>query len=225
MVKNPLTDIFVSSPIRPLQKHMESVHETVTQLPEFLSASQGGDWKLASELHKEVVSGERKADKLKTAVRTHLPKRLFLPVSRSDLLELVTIQDRLANRTQDTVGLIIGRKIRFPDSLWPKLQELTDAVVTTSATALSAVETLDDVIEAGFGSREIGRVELILKDIDRHEKRTDKLQVKLRAALFKIEAELPPVEVMFLYKIIELLGDIADYAEQTGNRLQILIST
>ena len=68
------------------------------------------------------------------------------------------------------------------------------------------------------------RIDDMIVEINKLEKRTDRQQIKLRAALFKEEDKLPPVHVMFYYKLIELIGEIADYAERTGNRLQILIS-
>jgi uncharacterized protein Yka (UPF0111/DUF47 family) len=50
------------------------------------------------------------------------------------------------------------------------------------------------------------------------------LQVKLRAEIFAIEQDLSPVDVMFLYRIIELIGDVADMAERIGRRLEQLLS-
>ncbi|MEQ9463585.1 MAG: DUF47 family protein [Haliea sp.] len=46
----------------------------------------------------------------------------------------------------------------------------------------------------------------------------------MRARLFKLERKLYPVDVMFYYKVIELLASLADSAERVGHRLQILIA-
>ncbi len=46
----------------------------------------------------------------------------------------------------------------------------------------------------------------------------------MRGALFKIEGELDPVNVIFLYRVIELTGEIADMAERVGRRLELLLS-
>ena len=53
---------------------------------------------------------------------------------------------------------------------------------------------------------------------------TDDQEVVVRAALFAIEHELEPVNVMFLYKVIGLVGEIADMAERVGRRLELLLS-
>ena len=35
---------------------------------------------------------------------------------------------------------------------------------------------------------------------------------------------MPPVDVMFLYKIIDRIGELADCAQKVGSRLQLLIA-
>ena len=46
----------------------------------------------------------------------------------------------------------------------------------------------------------------------------------MRRNLYQLEKDLPPVDVIFLYKIIEWVGDIADRAERVGNRLEQLLA-
>lgn len=224
MVQSPLADLFGKSPVRPIQQHMEKVLEAVEILPQFLAAAQDGDWKEARDVQKSIVRLEREADKLKHELRTHLPKRLFMPVSRGDVQQLVTTQDRIANISKDIAGLMLGRKMQFPKKLYPLVTDYVEEVVEVSRHSLKAISELDEVFEAGFGKREVKLIDTMIAEINKLEKRTDKQQIKLRAALFRIEEKLPPVQVMFYYKVIELIGEIADYAERTGNRLQILVS-
>ncbi len=223
-VNNPIAQVLGKSPVKPVQEQMHKADEAAQALPAFFKASQRGDWAKAREIQKEIVRHERQADKLKHAVRNHLPKRLFMPVARNDLIELVTTLDRVANISKDVSGLMLGRQLKIPKQLKKQFQEYLEACVAVAAQARLAIDNLDEVFEVGFSRREIKNVDSIIKQISKYEQRTDKMQVKLRAELFKIEAELPPVEVMFLYKIIDLVGDLADYSERTGNRLQILIS-
>ena len=224
MVQSTIADMFGKSPVKPIQQHMEEVLQTAELLPTFIAAAQAGEWAEAKEIHKGIVAREREADKLKHSLRTMLPKRLFMPISRGDVLQLVTTQDRIANLTKDIAGLMMGRKITFPKKLFPLITEYVDEVLEVSRHALGAISQLDEVFEVGFSQRELKTIDDMIARINKLEKRTDKQQIKLRAALFKIEDKLSPVDVMFYYKIIELIGEIADYAERTGNRLQILIT-
>ena len=46
----------------------------------------------------------------------------------------------------------------------------------------------------------------------------------LASLLFEIEKELNPIDVMFLYRIIEWLGDLADNAQRVGHQMGILLA-
>ena len=222
--RNPFANLFVESPMRPLQDHMDSVYETTAALIPFLEATQAGEWKLARAEQKKIVKLEHGADKQKRSVRTHLPKSLFMPVSRSDLLELVSVQDHIANAAKDVSGLMLGRKMRFPDDIAADFIDYAKANIDTAKQAMKAVRRLDHVLELGFSKRELQSVEKEVAEIERLEHLTDKLQIKLRAKLQNIEDSLNPVEVMFLYQIIDSLAKISDHAEKVGSRLQIVVA-
>ncbi len=59
-------------------------------------------------------------------------------------------------------------------------------------------------------------------ELDKIENDTDNQQIKLRQQLQKLETEWPPVNMIFLYKITEWTGDLADYAHNVGAQLQIM---
>lgn len=221
---NPLSTLFGRSPIRPIQEHMQVANDAAQLLPEFIEAAQKGDWDSANDLFKRISKAEQEADKLKRSVRRHLPNSLFLPVPRTDLLELVTIQDHVANTSKDVAGLMLGRQMQFPGKLEKALLEFVRACTATCAQALVAIRELDELLEVGFTGREVVHVEGLIKELDKLEGRTDKQSQALRAQLFKLERDLYPVDVMFYYKIIELLASLADSAERVGHRLQIVIA-
>lgn len=222
--RNPLSGLLGRSPIGPIQEHMKAADEAAQLLPDMFRASADDDWEKAAEVQKAIATAEGAADKLKRSVRRHLPKSLFLPVPRSDLLELVSIQDAVANTARDIAGLVLGRRLRYPEKLQNAMVELAETSALTSNQALKAIQELDELLEVGFTGREVKRVEEMLKELDRLERSADKQEVKVRAKLFKMEADLFPVDVMFQYQIIGLLGNVANCAESVGHRLQILLA-
>ena len=185
---------------------MQIANQAVQLLPELLRASCAGDWEAARDLHKDIEKAERAADKLKRSVRRHLPKSLFLPVPRSDLLGLVSMQDSVANTARDIAVLVLGRNMRFPEALQEDVLVFTEACCAACSQALLAIQELDELLEVGFSGLEVKRVEAMLKQLDKMERRTDKMAVTLRGKLFKMESELPPVDVMFYYRVLSLLG-------------------
>ena len=83
---------------------------------------------------------------------------------------------------------------------------------------------LDELLETGFAGREAVLVETLIEELGVIEQDTDRLQIEVRRNLFKLEKDLPPVDVMFLYQIIDWIGDVADRAQRVGNRLEQLLA-
>jgi len=222
--RNPLGNLFGRSPIGPIQEHMAVADRTAQLLSAFVRATIDDKWDKADKVYKQILEAEREADKLKRNIRQSLPKSLFLPVPRSDLLELVTIQDHVANRAKDVAGIITGRQMQFPQKMQKGIMEFVDTCGATSNQALASIQQLSELLEVGFTGREVKLVESMLNELNRLEGKTDKQAIALRLKLFKLESKLPAVDVMFYYEIIGLIGGVADAAENVGDRLQILIA-
>ncbi|MEX6500914.1 TIGR00153 family protein [Pseudomonas zhanjiangensis] len=224
MPTNPFVSLFGRSPIGPMQQHIAKAHECAANLVPFFEAVMAEDWAKVEQVQKEMARLEHEADKLKKSVRLHLPKSLFLPVPRSDLLELLSVQDKVANRAKDIAGLMLGREMAIPQGLQPLMRTYVQRTVDASAQALKAMNELDELLETGFGGREAKLVETLVEELGAIEQDTDGLQIEVRRQLFKLEKELPPVDVMFLYQIIDWVGDVADRAQRVGNRLEQLLA-
>ncbi len=223
-LKTSIFSMFGRSPIGSLEEHMAKVHACAEALLPFFEAVLVEDWNRAEQLQAHISHLEHQADELKKDLRLHLPKSLFLPVPRSDLLELLTIQDLVANKAKDIAGLMLGRRMIIPAPLAESIKVFLQRSIDASAQAEKAIDELDDLLEAGFQGSEVKLVEEMIHELDRIEHDTDEMQIKIRRALFQIENELPPVHAMFLYKIIEWIGDLADRAQQVGERMQLLLA-
>ncbi|MEJ2140924.1 MAG: TIGR00153 family protein [Gammaproteobacteria bacterium] len=224
MARTTISSLFGSSPVRPLQTHMASVQECIAELIPFFESALKEDWKEAKAQQKKIAKLEGKADKLKRQLRLQLPNSLFMPVDRRDLLELLTMQDKIANKAKDIAGLIIGRKMTFPESINDKLVAFVSRCIDASKQAQKAINELDELVETGFGGREVKLVESMIKELDSIESDTDKIQVKVRAQLFKKEKDLPPVDVMFMYRVIDWIGDLGDLSQRVGSRLELMLA-
>ncbi|MDR8013258.1 TIGR00153 family protein [Ectopseudomonas guguanensis] len=221
---NPFVSLFGRSPIGPMQQHIAKAHECAANLVPFFEAVMAEDWAKVEQVQQEMSRLEHEADKLKKSVRLHLPKSLFLPVPRSDLLELLSVQDKVANRAKDIAGLMLGRQMAIPQALQPLMRTYVQRSVDASAQALKAMNELDELLETGFAGREAVLVETLIEELGVIEHDTDRLQIEVRRNLFALEKDLPPVDVMFLYQIIDWIGDVADRAQRVGNRLEQLLA-
>jgi predicted phosphate transport protein (TIGR00153 family) len=208
--------MFGQSPFTALQNHMRVVLECAREVRPLIDALVSGDQARVTELKERIFEREAEADRVKHELRAHLPKSLFMPVDRRDLLEVLLLQDTIANTAQDIAGLLIERKMSIPDFLRQPLTELTARCIDTVEHAAKVIEELDELLAIGFRGREVDRVAI--------EDETDELGIALARALFDHENELDPVSVMMWYQIIEWVGDLADYAEKVGDHLRLLIA-
>lgn len=224
MPRSYISGLFGTSPISPLQQHMAKVQATVDELLPFFQAALVEDWEKAESMQQLIAVREDEADALKRELRLKLPHGLFMPVSRRDLLEVLTMQDRIANKAKDIAGLMLGRKMRFPDTMHAPLLDFVDRCSDATAQAQTAINELDELVATGFGGNEIDLVESMIDKLDTIESDTDDIQVAVRAILFKMEKDLPPVDVMFMYRVLDWIGDLADLAQRVGSRLELMLA-
>lgn len=221
---NYVSKIFGASPVAPLQDHMDKCYQAAKELNDFFVAVSHKDWSAAQKHRDAIVVLENEADDFKAQIRAQLPKSLFMPVAREDLLGLVLVQDKIANRARDISGLVNGRKMEIPDSMQKSFMEFVSRNIDAAKKARKTIRELDELYETGFRGAEVDLVTSFVAELDQIENDTDDLQALVRDQLFVQEADLPPVNVMFLYRVIELIGEIGDMAERIGRRLELIIS-
>jgi len=222
--KSTISSLFGASPVKPLQEHMQAVQACAQQLIPFFNAVLANDWDEARRQQAEISRLENEADVLKRELRLNLPNSLFMAVPRRDLLEVLTMQDKIANKAKDIAGLITGREMHFPEAIAPTIKAYVQRSIDASAQAQTAINELDELVETGFRGNEVKLVTSIIKTLDEIESDSDRMQVEIRARLFAVEKDLPPVEVIFLYRIIDWIGDLGDLAQRVGSRLELMLA-
>jgi len=221
---NTFSKIFGQSPFAAMQEHMRAVVDCAHEVQPLIEAVANGKQDQVVEIKNRIFEKEAEADRIKHQLRAHLPKSLFMPVDRRDLLEVLLLQDTIANVAQDIAGLLVERQMTIPDFLREPLIALTARCVDTVDLSAKVIEELDELLAIGFRGREVDRVDEMLVELNRVEDETDELGIALARALFEHEDELKPVSVMMWYQIIEWVGDLADYAEKVGDHLRLLIA-
>ena len=221
---NPIASLFGHSPFKSLQQHMRVVVECAEEVPALFEALAAGDQEGVMGAKEKIFALENQADKVKNELRTHLPKSLFMPVDRRDLLEVLQMQDSIADTAQDIAGLLVERPMEIPEALKEPLLTLTRRCVDACRQSHKIIEELDELVETGFRGREMTAVEAMVEDLNKIEDDTDQLGLELSRRLFEREDELKPVSVMMWYQLIQWVGDLADFAEKVGDRLRLLIA-
>ena len=216
--------LFGRSPIRPMQRHMAAAVSCAREVIPLVDAMVAGDLAAVAQHRQRIVELEHAADEIKHEIRSHLPKRLLMPVERRDMLEILDRQDSIADVAQDIAEMAEMREMIAPEPLKAPLVELTARVIVTCTQAEDVINQLDELIETGFGHNEVAKVEEMIARLNALESETDALAERAQRQLFAIEDELG-VGTYFWYQLIKWIANMADHAEKVGNRLRLLIAT
>jgi predicted phosphate transport protein (TIGR00153 family) len=224
MTANSIMGVFAKSPLKPIEEHINKVQNATELLMPFFDAVCQEDWETAAEVRSKISNLEKEADTLKREIRMNLPRGLFLPVERTDLLELATQQDKIANKAKDISGRFLGRQLVIPASVQNDFKAYVQRNVDACEQARKAINELDELLETGFRGREVQLVEKMINELDAIEDDTDTMQIELRLRIKEIEDQLNPIDVMVMYRMIEWIGDLADLAERVGSRLELMLA-
>jgi hypothetical protein len=203
---------------------MKQAHSCLKEFGVFAKAANAEDWEKAQAAQISIGKKENKADKLKKKLRMNLPSTFMMPFSRRDLLDVLLIQDSIANITKDLAGLMMSRNMVFPKEFADDFIKLSELCIKTSASALIAINELDELLETAFSKRERKIVDTMIKKINELEHETDVAQESIRNKLFLLESSLPPIDVMFYYRAIEWMGETADAAQKVGSRFEVMLT-
>ena len=150
-----IQSIFAKSPLKPIVKHIKRVHECSEHLIPFFKAVHEDNWDLALKEQQEIKRLENEADEIKRKIRIKLPSGLFMPIERTDLLELVSLQDNIANDSKDIAGIVLGRQLKMPSDLEEQFFQYLTRTVEAVSVASKVIGELDNLLETGFRGKEV----------------------------------------------------------------------
>jgi len=221
---SPLASLMRQSPFKPVQEHMRVVSRCVAKVPALFDAMIKKDQKQIDALAVKIGELESEADQIKNEFRLHMPKRVLFAVARRDLLALIQQQDIIADTAEKIGQIVTQRVMEVPESIEEHLLNLVQSTTDICSQALAMIEQLDELLAVGFGGKQSDLVSEMITDVKRSEHNIDFLIRDLNRALFSIEDQLSPVSVMFWYKLIDLIGEISNQAENMGDRLMLFIA-
>jgi len=220
-----IASIFAKSPFKPLRDHMDKVVESVVPLNDFFEALFQEDYSKVEKIQQQVIQAEKEADSIKNEVRNHLPLNIFMPINRRDLLEMLDMQDSIADVAQDIVILLNIRRMSLTKELCQDVIQFVKKSQDVCYLARGLTQEFGDVIESGFGRHEIKKLLEMIDNVSIAETEADNLEDALVRRLYEVEEKMNSVDAVFWYKIFELIGDIADFSKKTGNRLRLMIAS
>ena len=224
VMMSPLMKMFGQSPFKPLQAHMRVVVECASQVPGLFEAVHDHDKDKIEEIREQIYRLENDADSIKNEMRKHLPKSMFMPVDRRDLLEILDLQDSIADTAQDIAGMMVVRSMKLPEPVHKSIMTLTRRCVDACNQLAKIMEEMDELVETGFRGPEADKVMHMIDDLNKIETDTDVQAIAVMRLLFEHEDEIGLVSTIMWDRVIHWIGDLANFAERAGNRHRLLLA-
>jgi len=215
-----ILNLFGRSPFAPLQSHMDKVAACVYLLPELFESIQKQDFQSVALIAEKICDFEHQADIAKNDIRNHLPKSLFLPIDRGNLLHILTIQDSIADKAEDIAVLATLKELEFLTPLESTFKEFLHKNLETFEGARRIIKEMHELLESSFGGIEAEKVRGMVDDVSFKEHEADLIQRKLLKGLFQMDNQITFGTFHLWQRIFEALGDIANLSENLAHRVR-----
>ena len=193
--------------------HMDKVSECVDCIPLIFKSYRDKDSESVKTLSDKISKLEHQADQIKNDIRNNMPRGLFMPVDKANLLNILAIQDSIANRAQDIGVLLTFKQARTYEGF----DEVFDAFLNLSLETFSLTRTiineLDELVETGFGGVEAQSVRELIDEVALKEHETDVQQKELLRGLLAHEDSISYADFFLWTRIIPQVAKIADRSE------------
>lgn len=222
-MKNLLSSLLPNSPFDSLQKHAQSVSDCVFALKEFFKEIKNRSVK-AQETGQRVSELEHQADKIKDNIRDNLSKAIFLPVDRENLLEILSIQDAIADTAEDIAVLtLIKEDLIIPDDLLILLDIMLDKSIETFSVYKNIIDELDELLEATFTGPQAEKIRKKIDEVAYKEHETDGAQKVFLKKFFSLDKQLSQSDFFIIAKLSRRIGDIANISEKAANKIRLIL--
>jgi predicted phosphate transport protein (TIGR00153 family) len=215
--------IFGKSPFAPLQSHMKKVSSCIKKLTEIFEGLCDKSPEELETLVEELSKLEHEADLTKNDIRNHLPKSLFLPIDRSQFLEILAIQDGIADQAEKIGHLLTLSPLQDFGSYCVNLHTLYKKNIEAFWDTRTVIKELHELVEASFGGIEAEKVKKIIENTSYKEYEADKLKHQFMKDFFQA-AESIPMPFFYLYiRLIEEINKISHISESLANRIRMIL--
>ena len=224
MPVNAMARLFGRSPFVPLQLHLDKISDCVEASVALLERICAGDTTNIGKEARAVSKLEHKADLVKNDIRNNLPRGLFMAIDRGQLLEILSLQDSIADQGEDIAVLMSIRPVKILAELSEPLKEYIDGNLNAFHKVKEVMRELDALIESGFGGSEANRVDGMIEAVAIAEHECDIMQRKLMKGVLDHEDELSVGDFFIWQRLLHEIAGISNYSEKLANRVRMLLT-
>lgn len=215
--------LFGRSPFAPLQSHMEKVSACVHLLPELFLAMQSGDAARVEALANTISEKEHQADLTKNDIRNHLPKSMFLAMDRQNLLEILSIQDSIADKAEDVAVLATLKTLPVLEPCSEEFTAFLQKNIEAFDDVFDIIKELHELLESSFGGIEAEKVGAMVEKVAVKEHEADIIQRRLLKLFFNEDKNLSLSSFHLWQRIFESIASISNLSEKLANRIRMTL--
>ena len=218
----PFLSFFVTSPFEGLLEHAEKVKECVWAFQQAIECHATDRCRQFEELRREVSQLENEADNIKRRIRGHLPIGTMMPVSKFQLFRYLREQDQVLDAVKEALNWISYRsEPGIPEPLHKDIFLLVDAVVDPLEELIRMVAGAKNYFET-YSEKQRVAVKEIIREVRNQEHAADKIEAAIKQRVFNMDID--PVTVYHMVRLVEIIGSIADHAENAGDMMRAMLA-
>jgi len=218
----PFFSMFMTSPFEGLQEHAEKVKECGWAFQQAIECHLSEKCKTFEEFRQEVIRLESDADTIKRRIRGHLPKGTLMPVYNFLLFRYLREQDQVIDAVEDALDWISFRpEPGIPAELEKDFVNLADAVI-------EPIEQLGEMVSEArkyfknYSEAQRVVIKNIIHTLRRKEHEADKLEDIVKQKVLNMDIDA--VTVFHIVRLAEIIGSIADHAENAGDMMRAMVA-
>lgn len=202
-------------------KKVGSCIEMLEKIFECLREDGGAHLQVA-KMAQELCDLEYEADITKNDIRNHLPKGIFLPIDRAQFLELLALQDCIADQAEQ-IGLLLTLHPMPLDGVEPELSAFVQKALSVFREVDKITAEIEELLESSFGGLEAEKVRIMVEQAAHREHEAQLLKQIVLQRIFAQGETLSPPAFYLLVRITEEVASIAELSEKLGNRIRMLL--
>ncbi len=211
--------LFGRSPFSQIQVHMEHVSECVHKMKFAIDTMMAGENEKLDDIAYEVSRLEHHADQVKIDIRNQLLRRFFMPINRPDVMDILSLQDELADTAEDVCKVITLKELPFHDDIRELFIQFVDQNMEAFAVAASIISELDELIESGFGGAEAEKIRSLAHNVAVAEHEADVIQIKLLKQIYANDTKMSIGQFHLWMRLTRILSQISNVSENLANKV------
>lgn len=216
-----LSSLFHESPFENLQKHADKVKECAQLFREAAICHAEEKRKEFDALMDRVAKLESEADAIKRNIRNHLPRGILMPVDKFQFLQYLGEQDKVVDEVEEALYWLSFRPKGLPKGMTPDFLDLVESVIPPIEKLAELVLMATEFFRGKSGDQR-EKMKSLIQDIRQHEKEADLLEQELKGLVFRTIQD--PLAVFHMVRLAEIVGEIADHAQNASDRMRTMIA-